>query len=121
MLTKFLNVFRYLEENSSVGSCTSFFLLVAVSIRRDKLPKLLLMKIQCLALLVSKMSWQVPTYLTYNFYYLSITCQGFLLLLLNTATSGLYMTSPYRDFRCGIPTLGTNNAVCIRAQRPDRN
>lgn len=56
-----------------------FFLLVAVSIRRDKLPKLLLMKIQCLALLVSKMSWQVPTYLTYNFYYLSITCQGFLL------------------------------------------
>lgn len=40
-----------------------FFLLVAVSIRRDKLPKLLLMKIQCLALLVSKMSWQVPTHL----------------------------------------------------------
>lgn len=78
-----------------------FFLLVAVSIRRDKLPKLLLMKIQCLALLVSKMSWQVPiylpTYLTYNFHYLSITCQGFLLFLLNTATSGLYMTSPYRD------------------------
>lgn len=25
VLTKFLNVFRYLEENSSVGSCTSFF------------------------------------------------------------------------------------------------
>lgn len=36
MLTKFLNVFRYLEENSSVGSCTSFFFFASCSIDKAR-------------------------------------------------------------------------------------